>query len=85
MSRNQSEDNKHNDSEHKHVAVSCNPKRSVDISRLKDFAANELPHGSPLREAIVSQDNELNVNVFMAMLSVWLRLSKFRENWRMHP
>jgi len=56
----------------------------IDISKLRNFAANELPLGSPLREVLVSEDSELDVKTFLARLPLYLRLSRLQENWRKH-
>jgi hypothetical protein len=41
--------------------------------------ADELPVGSPLREIILGEENELNVDIFLARLPVWLQLSKLKN------
>jgi hypothetical protein len=47
----------------------------VDITNLKNFAST-LPIGLPLREILVLEDNELRLNVFLARLPIWLKLSR---------
>ena len=51
--------------------------RLVDISRLKKFAFNNLPKDWPLREILLSENDELDVSVFLARLPVWLKLNRF--------
>lgn len=47
----------------------------VDISRLKDFAENNLPIGTPLREVIICEKNTLNAKEFLDKLPIWLKLN----------
>jgi len=60
------------------------PKKRVNISKLKNFAISKLPFGSPLREVLVSEDRELDVNTFLARLPLYLKLNRLEENWRKH-
>lgn len=48
----------------------------VDVRALKSFAFEKLPKGWPLREILLSDEDELDVNVFLARLPLWLRLSR---------
>jgi hypothetical protein len=48
----------------------------VNIKPLKDFAFNCLPKGA-LRTLLISEENELDVSVFLARLPYWLKLSRF--------
>lgn len=52
--------------------------KTVDITSLKEFVKRRLPLGSPLRIVIVSDDDKMRVDAFLAKLSVWLRLSKLQ-------
>lgn len=54
-----------------------NSLRLVDINRLKKFAFNKLPKDWPIREILLSENDELDVSVFLARLPVWLKLSRF--------
>lgn len=58
--------------------------KTVKISKLKAFAADELPVGSPLREIILGEETELNVDIFLARLPVWLQLSKLKNGGIAH-
>ena len=73
--------NKRNDTEFDCRKI---PKKLVNISKLKNFAISKLPFGSPLREVLVSEDRELDVNTFLARLPLYLRLSRLEENRRKH-
>jgi len=53
------------------------PPAKINMKKLKEFAYQRLPRNNPLREVIISEDDELDPNVFLARLSVWLKLSKF--------
>jgi len=56
----------------------------VNTSRLKSFAISKLPFGSPLREVLVSEDRELDVDTFLARLPLYLKLNRLEDNWRKH-
>jgi len=49
--------------------------RTVNIRNLKDFATKELPVNSTLREVLLSEPDEVEVNEFLARLPVYLRLA----------
>jgi len=51
----------------------------VRITRLKDFAVNYLPKDSRLREVILNERDELDVNEFVAKIDVWLKLLKMES------
>jgi len=51
----------------------------VRITRLKDFAVNSLPKDSRLREVILNERDELDVNEFVAKIDVWLKLLKMES------
>jgi hypothetical protein len=55
---------------------------ALDISKLKSFAIDNLPVGSPLREILLGENNEMTVDVFLARLPLYLRLSKLQNCWR---
>lgn len=63
-----------------YVGAHLGANRVVDISRLKDFVDGRLPVGSPLREVILCEDCELDLNTFLARLPVWLKLSRLEKN-----
>jgi hypothetical protein len=49
----------------------------VNIKKLKEFVLEKLPKNSALREILISEEDELDINVFLARLPVWLKLSRF--------
>lgn len=50
-------------------------KAKINIRRLKDFAFTKLPKDWILREIILSEEeNELDIDVFLIRLPVWLKL-----------
>jgi hypothetical protein len=51
-------------------------KTKISIRKLKDFAFAQLPKDWPLREILLSEEDELDIYVFLARLPVWLKLSK---------
>ena len=53
--------------------------RAVNISKLKDFVARNLPPGSPLQVVFVGENDVLSAEAFLAKLPIWLRLSKFKS------
>jgi hypothetical protein len=64
--------------QHDFVGAPVNTSGTVNISRLKDFVAEKLPVGSPLREVILGDDVELDSSIFLARLPVWLQLSRLK-------
>ena len=48
----------------------------VNIRKLKQFAFEKLPKNWPLREILLSEEDELEIHVFLARLPIWLRLSR---------
>ncbi|MBS7658123.1 MAG: hypothetical protein ABIM42_08505 [candidate division WOR-3 bacterium] len=46
------------------------------MKSLKDFALNNLPKGSVLREVLLMEKDELEVNEFLIKMDVWLKLFK---------
>ncbi len=54
-------------------------KTKISIRKLKDFAFTQLPKDWPLREILLSENDELEVSVFLARLPVWLRVSRLSE------
>jgi hypothetical protein len=66
---------------HERIQYKCfvksrDPKRVVKISNLKNFVANSFPSGSPIREVIMNENNELGCDLFLARLPIWLQLIK---------
>ena len=45
----------------------------VNIERLKTFAL-DLPKGSMLRDLLLTEDDEMDVDEFIAKMDVWLKL-----------
>ena len=84
MTHTQGNRNKRNGNEFDCRKVPKIPKNRVNISKLKNFAISKLPFGSPLREVLVSEDRELDVNTFLARLPLYLKLNRLEENWRKH-
>lgn len=56
-----------------------NSNGTIDTSRLKDFAIDRLPHGSVLREVLITQESQMDVRTFLARLPLYLRLSRVEE------
>ena len=54
----------------------------ISIRRLKSFAFSQLPKEWPLRDIILSEEDELDVRIFLARLPVWLRLSRISDTKR---
>jgi hypothetical protein len=54
--------------------------RIVNISTLKALVAERFPAGSPLREIIMNEANELAADIFLARLPVWLQLSRLKTS-----
>ncbi|MEM3488931.1 MAG: hypothetical protein QXO75_04650 [Nitrososphaerota archaeon] len=50
--------------------------RVVNIRALKDFVAEKLPSGTPLREVLLMEKDEIEVHDFLAKLEIWLKLLK---------
>ena len=62
-----------------HLDDILDPVGVVCISRLKTFAGESLPAGSPLREVLLSEKDNLSVGEFLAKIGVWLRLLNWRQ------
>ncbi|MEM4650001.1 MAG: hypothetical protein QXP78_04980 [Candidatus Bathyarchaeia archaeon] len=56
------------------IGVSKSSKR-LSIKELKDFVLR-LPKGSVLREVLLLEKDELEVNEFLIKMDVWLKLLK---------
>lgn len=54
-------------------------KSSVNILRLKQFAAERLGHRSALREVLLQEKDEVAPVEFLAKLQVWLALLRHKE------
>ncbi len=50
--------------------------RYVDISRLKNWAAQSLSPTSSLRGLLLVEKNTLHVNDFLSKMETWLKLSR---------
>lgn len=46
----------------------------IDISGLKTFAMQRLPQNLALRQEILEEETKMTIDVFLARLSIWLRL-----------
>ena len=53
------------------------PPARIKMKALKEFASQRLPRNAPLREVLLSEEDELEVDVFLARLPIWLKLSSF--------
>jgi hypothetical protein len=56
------------------------PSSIVNIKKLKEFAIHKLPKNSVLRDILISEEDELDINIFLARLPVWLKLSRFLKD-----
>jgi len=50
----------------------------VDIRELKRFAFESLPPGCPLRETLLYDRDELDLEEFLIKMEVWQKLMKVR-------
>lgn len=50
--------------------------RTVNIKPIKAFAMEKLPKDNPLRLVLLLEDDELDAAVFLARLSLWLKLAR---------
>ena len=48
--------------------------RSVSIRALKEFAQERLPKASPLRDVLLTEDDEISVHEFVGKAKTWLAL-----------
>lgn len=48
--------------------------RKISMRGLKALALKELPPGSPLREVILGDTDEISEEAFIHKLDVWMRL-----------
>lgn len=53
-----------------------NRKSRVNIKSLKLFAYEKLPEGSPLREVLLVENDEITVEEFLIKMDLWLKLSR---------
>jgi len=51
-------------------------KTRINIRKLKDFAFAQLPRDWPLREILLSEEDELEIYTFLARMPIWLRVLK---------
>jgi hypothetical protein len=54
-------------------------KGKINISKLKQFALESLRPNSVLRDILLSQDDELEIQIFLARLPLFLELSKVQK------
>lgn len=52
---------------------------SINITKLREYAFTQLPRDSALREVLLAEDGEIDVSIFLARVSVWLRLSALKR------
>lgn len=48
--------------------------RKVNMGRLKQFALENLPTESPLRNVLLSEADQLSARDFLAKMDLWLKL-----------
>jgi hypothetical protein len=65
----------HDDSKQNNTNLLANP-RAINISKLKEFVAENFPLGSPLQTVFVGENNVISAEAFLAKLPLWLKLSK---------
>lgn len=46
----------------------------VNTRRIKEFAIRKLPDGSTLKELLLSEKDEVDVEEFLAKVDLWLKL-----------
>jgi len=56
------------------------PPTMVNIKKLKEFALEKLPKNSALREILISEEDKMDITVFLARLPLWLKLSKLLKD-----
>jgi hypothetical protein len=54
----------------------------VNLARLRSFAAEALPAGSPLREILLEESDEVYTSDFLARLPIYLRLIRLEVGRR---
>jgi hypothetical protein len=50
--------------------------KQVDMRPLKVFASKRLAKASLLREILLTEENQLNSEEFMALVKIWLKILK---------
>ena len=62
------------------VFILCDSKmqRMVNIRNLKEFATKQLPKDSALREVLLKEPEEIEVNEFLARLPLYLQLASMK-------
>jgi hypothetical protein len=56
--------------------------KTINISRLKDFAVNNFSSGHPLRIVLVDEDEVLSAEAFLAKTPISLKLGKLPDTRR---
>jgi hypothetical protein len=51
-------------------------RNKINMKPIKAFAFEKIPETWILREILLCEDDQLNVEVFLARLPIWLRLTK---------
>jgi len=52
----------------------------IDITRLKEFALNEIPHDWVLRDLLLSEKTSLSKWEFIAKVDLWLKLARRKHS-----
>lgn len=52
----------------------------INIKMLKSFVAQRLPPYSPLREAILLEEDEITIPEFLSKAAVWLKILKWEAS-----
>jgi len=55
-------------------------KGKVNISKLKKFVLENFPMDSVILQALLTEDDELDIPTFLARLPIYLKLSKLRRS-----
>jgi len=50
-------------------------KNKVNIRPLKEFVLKRIPKNWPLREIILSEEDEIEITIFLARIGVWLKIA----------
>ncbi len=57
-------------------------RKTINISRLKEFAVNNFSSGHPLRIVLVDEDEVLSAEAFLAKTPIWLKLGRLPDTRR---
>jgi len=53
---------------------------TLKTSRLKEFAISALPEGSALRNVLLSERDEVDVDEFIVKIDIWLKLLRMESS-----